>query len=247
MYAAAMAGLGVLVLTAQMVYVWAPIPKWVPARTVLAGVAGAVMLLVAMGLLGRRTVVPSSAAAAGVFTSWLLLLQVPRLVGAPSREVLWSGAAQLVSVIAGGWVLFASRALPSEGRGRWLRGDRGRQKARGLYALALPMFGLHHFFDLPGAAEAVPAWLPFPLAWGVLTGAGHIAAGLALLFGVVPRLAATLEASMISAFILLIHVPGVIGAPRDGLQWTELVVASVIGGAAWIVARSYASFRTDPG
>jgi uncharacterized membrane protein len=247
MYAAAVAGLGVLLLTAQMVYVWAPIPKWVPGRTVLAGAVGAAMLLVAMGLLWRKTAIPASAAAASLFASWLLVLQVPRLVGAPSREVLWSGAAQLVSVIAGGWVLFASRTSSTAGRARWFRGDRGLPMALGLYALALPMFGLHHFFDLPGAAEAVPAWLPFPLAWGCLTGAAHIAAGLALLFGVVPRLAATLEASMISAFILLIHVPGVIGAPRDGLQWTELVVASVIGGAAWIVARSYVSLRTDPG
>jgi uncharacterized membrane protein YphA (DoxX/SURF4 family) len=247
MYAAAVAGLGVLLLTAQMVYVWAPIPKWVPGRTVLAGVFGAVMVVVAMGLLWRKTVVPSSAAAASLFASWLLLLQLPRLAGAPSREVLWSGAAQLVSVTAGGWVLFASRTTATEGRWRWSRGDRGLPTARGLYALALPMFGLHHFFDLPGAAEAVPAWLPFPLAWGCLTGVGHVAAGLALLFGVVPRVAARLEASMISAFILLIHVPGVIGAPRDGLQWTELVVASVIGGAAWIAARSYASLRTDPG
>ena len=93
----------------------------------------------------------------------------------------------------------------------------------------------------------MPTWLPFPLAWACLTGAGHIAAGLALLLGIAPRLAAVLEASMVSAFVILIHVPGVIGSPRDGLQWTELVVASVIGGAAWIVARSYVSLKTDPG
>ena len=113
--------------------------------------------------------------------------------------------------------------------------------ARYLYAVALPMFGLHHFFDLAGAAEAVPAWLPLRTGWAAVTGAGHVAAGVAILLGIVPRLAARLEAIMIGAFVVLVHVPGVIGAPRDGLQWSMLVVASVIGGAAWIVARSFAT------
>jgi hypothetical protein len=60
------------------------------------------------------------------------------------------------------------------------------------------------------------------------------------LLGIVPRLAATLEAVMVSAFVLLVHVPGVIGDPGDHLQWTMFFAASATGGAAWIVAHSYA-------
>jgi uncharacterized membrane protein YphA (DoxX/SURF4 family) len=118
--------------------------------------------------------------------------------------------------------------------------------ARALYAVGLPLLGFHHFFDAPGAAEAVPAWLPFRLGWAYLTGAGHVAAGVAILLGIVPRLAATLEAIMVTVFVLLIHVPWVIGAPGDGLQWSMLFVASAIGGASWIVARSYAGGAQPP-
>ena len=238
-YGAGVAGLGVLLLSSTFVPIWVPLPLWVPGRHGLACAAGALMLIAAVGVLWRKTVVPSSAILMFFFLSWLLLLQVPRIIRTPSHELLWSGAAQLVSLVAGGWVLYASFASPVEGQGRWFGGDRGVRMARWLYAAALPMFGLHHFFDAPGAAEAVPAWLPFPLGWAYLTGVGHVAAGVAILLGILPRLGATLEAVMISAFVLLIHVPGVIGAPKDGLQWTMFIAAAAIGGAAWVVARSY--------
>ena len=238
-YAAAAAGLGVLLLSGEIVYVWAPVPLWVPWRSGLAFAAGGLMLASALLLSWRKTTVPASATLALLFLSWLLLLQVPRIIATPSKELLWSGGSQLASLVAGGWLQFASRASPTGGAGRWFGGERGATMARSLYALALPLFGLHHFHDIAGAAEAVPAWLPFRLGWASVTGAAHVAAGVAILLRIVPRLAATLEAIMISAFVLLVHVPGVMNAPRDRLQWTMFVVASAIGGAAWIVARSY--------
>ncbi|HEY3816855.1 MAG TPA: hypothetical protein VGL81_06785 [Polyangiaceae bacterium] len=239
MYAAAVAGLGVLLLSGVFEYVWAPVPRWVPWRNVLAYAAGALMLVSAVGLPWRKTRMRSSAILTLLFLAWLLVLQMPRVIAAPSKEGLWAGGGQIATVVAGSWILFASLASPTEGRGRLVRGDRAVRMARSLFALALPLFGLHHFLDMAGAADAVPAWLPFRLGWAFLTGAGHVAAGAAILFGIVPRLAATLEAVMVSAFVVLVHLPGVIGAPRDALQWTMLVVASAIGGATWIVAGSF--------
>ncbi len=237
LYAAAVAGLGLLLLSGHFVNIWAPLPKWVPGRGALACAWGALMLLSAVALMWRKTAVPSSAMLSLIFLAWLLLLQVPLVIAKPPNELLWSGSAQLVSLVAAGWLLFASLASPTEGPGRWFAGGRGVRLARLAYAVALPVFGLHHFLDA-SATEAVPAWLPFKLGWVYLTGAAHIAAGVALLVGVVPRLAATLEALMIGAFVLLVHAPGVIGAPGDWLQWTMFVAAAALGGAAWIVARS---------
>ena len=102
--------------------------------------------------------------------------------------------------------------------------------ARSLYAAALPLLGLHHFLA-ERAVDVVPAWLPLRPGWVYLTGVAHIAAGAAILLGIVPRLAATLEAVMISAFVLLVHVPGVIGDPGAQLQWTMFFAASATGGA----------------
>lgn len=236
LYAAAVAGVGALLLSGRFIYVWAPLQKWVPFRDELAAGAGAVLILCAAGILWRKTAAVLAVVLGVVFLAWLLLLQVPRIVVAPSREVLWSGAAQLAAVFSATAIVFISGGQ-AWGSSRW-----GVRAPRLLYAVSLLVFGLHHFLSMPGATEAVPAWIPGRPAWVYLTAVAHIAAGLAILVGIVPRLAATLEAAMISAFVLLVHVPGVIAEPRDRLQWTMLFVALLIAAAAWIVAQSFWRF-----
>ncbi len=244
LYAASAAALGALLVTSHFVFVWTPLPRGVTAGPAIERAAGAVMVAAAGGLAWRRTQRAAAATLAALFFGWLALLQVPRMVSAPSKEVLWSGAAQLAAVAAGAWILLATASASRE---------RSARMARVLYALALPIMGVHHLMDVAGTAEAVPSWLPFRAALGVGTGVAHIAAGAAIFVGSVgsfgkqrslarlARLAAILEAMMISGFVLLIHVPGVIGAPADGLQWTMLVVAAAIGSAAWVVAGSLTS------
>jgi len=111
-------------------------------------------------------------------------------------------------------------------------------------ALALLPIGLSHFVYVNETAQMVPAWLPARTGLAYLTGAGHAAAGLGLLFSIVPRLAATLEAVMMSSFVLLIHIPAVAHAPTDRLQWTMLSVATALAGSAWTVAGSFTRVRT---
>jgi hypothetical protein len=84
----------------------------------------------------------------------------------------------------------------------------------------------------------VPAWLPGRVGLAYLTGAAHVAAGISLLLGVVPSLAATLEAIMLSLFTLLVWVPRVIAAPASRAEWTAMLVSGALTGAAWIVAQS---------
>lgn len=222
-YAVTVAAMGALVVAKQFVYVWAPIPEWVPWNETIAAAAGAVMAVSALASMWPKTARVASSILAVLFACWVGLLQVPQLIAAPSEEALWAGAAELVTLVAGGWIICTAP----------------RRKARALYAAALPVLGLHHVLA-HGAVSVVPAWLPFRPGWLYLTAFAHVAAGVAILLGVVPRMAATLEAIMITAFVVLVHVPGVIGAPGDPLQWTMLVVASAIAGAAWLVADSYA-------
>jgi len=108
---------------------------------------------------------------------------------------------------------------------------------------ALPLIGLSHFVYSAGTASMVPAWLPGHLFFAYLTGSGHMAAGLGILLGILPGLAAALEALMITLFVLLLHLPGVVAHPHDRLQWTMFFIASAYAGAAWAVA---ASIRDDP-
>jgi uncharacterized membrane protein YphA (DoxX/SURF4 family) len=75
--------------------------------------------------------------------------------------------------------------------------------------------------------------------WLDATGIGHIVAGVAIIVRVVPRLAASLEAAMMTSFVVLIHVPRVFAAPHDRTEWTMLCIAIAFSGAAWATAHSY--------
>jgi uncharacterized membrane protein YphA (DoxX/SURF4 family) len=95
----------------------------------------------------------------------------------------------------------------------------------------------------------VPAWLPARRELAYVTGAAHVAAGLGLVSALLDRLAATLEAIMLSAFVLLVHVPSLgaspapTWAPNGQALWTELLLALVMAGSAAIVARSLRAER----
>ena len=108
-----------------------------------------------------------------------------------------------------------------------------------LFALALPGIGLSHMFYLDQTAPLIPSWLPFHAPLAYFTGAAHIAAGIGILLGVLPRLAATLEAVMVSLFTLLVWVPTVVAAPASRFNCAEIFVSTAITGSAWAVAGSF--------
>jgi hypothetical protein len=61
---------------------------------------------------------------------------------------------------------------------------------------------------------------------------------LAILFGVVPRLATTLLTTMMGCFVVMLHIPRVMAAPDSQLEWTMMAVAVSLTGAAWALRRS---------
>jgi hypothetical protein len=127
-------------------------------------------------------------------------------------------------LISGGWILFLSLNRSSrERRLKYLTEPRVR---RFLFGAACVVLGLSDLVYLRSTAGTAPAWLAAQVFVFYLFGWGHFAAGLALLFEVVPRLAATLEARMITSFVLLIYIPGVCAAPGNRLQSTMFFMAS---------------------
>jgi len=233
-------GLGILSLVyGDFALQWQPVPAWVPARQLLAYASGAVLLGAGAGLLSTRTAVPSSRVLLVYALLWLVLLKLPEVAAAPLVEVNWLGAGEIAVILAGSWVLFASlRAQQDSAKPDLAIGDRAMRIARFLFAIALIPIGLSHFVYSAATIGFVPKWLPYRAGWAYLGGAGHIAAGLGVLFGVYPFLAATLEAAMIGVFTLLVWLPAVIAAPTDRLSWTGMFMSWLIGAGAWVVAGS---------
>lgn len=227
-FALALIGLGILTLVfGDFALQWQPVPAWMPARTVLAYLSGAVMLSTGFGLLLVRTEVVASRVLVVYLGLWFLL-KVPALFTGPLVEVNWLGAAELAVLFAAGLVMFASTS--GDARSRWST------VVRFVFGFALIPIGLSHFVYLQPTIGFVPKWLPYPAFWAYLGGAGHIAAGLGVLFGVLPRLAATLEGAMVGVFTLLVWLPGVLAAQTNRLQWTGMFMSWIIGAAAWVVA-----------
>ena len=242
-FALGLVGLGVVSLVyGDFALQWQPVPAWVPARSLLAYVSGAAMILGGAGLLSKRTAVFSSGVVFVYSSLWLLLLKLPHVVMAPQLEFNWLGLGEIAVIAAGAWVLFAAeRGQMDSSRLKFATGESGIRMAQLLFGVALLPVGLSHFVYARETIGFVPAWLPFRPGWAYLTGAGHIAAGLGVLVGIVPRLAALLEAAMIGVFTALVWVPLVVTAPTSQLNWTGFLISWTIAAAAWVVAGSFRS------
>lgn len=228
LFAAGMIGLGLLGFTwGDFALQWQPVPAGIPGREGLAYVVAALMVAGGIGLLFRATAAWSARILFAYLVIWWLL-KVPAVVQAPLVAVNWLGLGEIAVLMTGGWVLFANLAGPRDGR--HLKG------ARVLFGLALPAIGLSHFVYHTQTAGMVPAWLPFRTGWAYLTGTGHVAAGLGVLFSIYPRLAATLEAAMLGVFTLLVWGPAILAAPTARLPWTAFLISWAIAAAALVVA-----------
>jgi uncharacterized membrane protein len=235
-FATAMIGLGILGLAYGDVALAWQLPGWVPAGRGLAYAAASVMFAGGIGLLFRRSAAISVRILFPCLLIWLLL-KVPAVVAKPLVEANWESLGEVAVLTAGGLALLATLA----GQGAGLKvatGEYGIRIARYLFAAALLAIGPSHFVYSRETAALVPAWLPVPTAWAYLTGAGHIAAGLGVLFSIYARLAAMMEAGMLTVFTILVWIPAVLSPAATSFSWSELVISWSVAAGAWVVAGS---------
>jgi uncharacterized membrane protein len=241
-FALTMLGLGVLgFIYGDFAMVWQRMPfEHLPAQRQIAYACAAIELVAGIALLFRSTARFSAGLLTLYLALWLLVLKLPAVIAMPRMEANWLGFGEIAVIFAGAWALYATLADSGRRPARGIvSGKSGVRGASVVFALALPMIGLSHFFYSEQTLALVPAWLPFRLAWVYLTGAGSIVAAFAILFGILPRLAAMLEAIMLSIITLLVWGPGVIATPTDRTQWTALIISFAIAGGAWLVASCY--------
>jgi uncharacterized membrane protein len=219
--------------------IWQPVQRAVPAHEVLGYLCAVISLATGIGLLWQRT----GALAARVLLAWLLiwflLFKLPIILHAPTAIVSWESSGESVVILAAAWVLYAWFAADWDKRYLgFATGDRGVRIARVLYGVALIAFGLAHFAYVKETAALVPGWLPARTTWVYLTGGTYVAAGVAMLTGVLARLASALAALQIFLFTLLVWMP-IVMAGSNASQWSEFVVSVALTAGGWVVADSY--------
>jgi uncharacterized membrane protein len=242
--AVGMAGLGVLSLaTGDFAFVWQPVPNWMVWREALARISGAFLVICGLGMLTRRTATGSILLMTAYLLTWVLLQEFPNVVHAPANVGVLLGAGESVMLLCGCCLILGSHfeREPAKATGTSairLLAERGRPIAIRLIGISCLILGISHFVYTGITADMVPGWLPNHVFIARLTGVAHFAAGLGMLFMITPRLAATLEAAMISSFALLIQMPGVFSDPSASSQWMKLFAATAIAGSVWTVAHS---------
>lgn len=247
--AAAMIGLGIRgFIVGDFASVWQRIPvDHLPTRQFLVYGCAAIELATGIGLLWQRAIGLASMVLLAFLLLWATLLKLPAVTASPLMEATWLGFGEITVVAAGAWVVAATHA------NAWARrkltfvvGANGVRCSRFLFAVSLPMIGLSHFVYAKETVALIPAWLPWHLGWAYLTGAASIAASLGVMFAFWPRLAATLEAAMLSVITLLVWLPGLIAAPSNDSCIPFLMSAAIACGA-WAVADSYRGLRLGDG
>lgn len=207
-----------------------PVPQGIPWRETLACISAALLLIPGIGLLLATTARRSALILTAFVALWVLALEIPRALAHPLIEANWLGVGEDSSLMAGLWLIHCAIAA---------RNDASVRIARIVFGIAVVPIGLSHFFYLQAAVGLVPTWMPLRTPLTCLGGAGHVAAGLAIACGVVPRLAATMEASMESLFTVICWVSAVVATPTDRQAWVNLCISTALSAAAWAVAESY--------
>jgi uncharacterized membrane protein len=105
-----------------------------------------------------------------------------------------------------------------------------------LVAISLVIFGVQHFIYGGFVATLVPAFMPGRLFWAYFVGVAFFAAAIGILTRMLARPAATMLGVMFFLFVVLLHIPRIVGSSHDGNEWTSGFVALAACGGAWILA-----------
>ncbi|HEV2702357.1 MAG TPA: hypothetical protein VGV09_12035 [Steroidobacteraceae bacterium] len=218
-----------------------PYPAWLPGREVWIYGSALLLLAVSGGLCVRRTALPSLVTLGVYQILWILICSLP-IFSAPLGIGTWYGFCEALTPLIGAGFLYAMLRWSSRDLPMPIATRRVVRVAQAVLGLTWVFYGWSHFIYADYTAGMVPGWLPDHLGFAYFTGGAHIAAGVAIMVGVLPGLAATLEALMMTLFGLMVWVPSFFMHPRPAWatqtqnQWSELSVNLLLAATAWVLA-----------
>jgi uncharacterized membrane protein YphA (DoxX/SURF4 family) len=218
---------------------WQAVPAFIPAMP-FAYLSGALLAAGGALIIARRERA-GALLLASFYGLWVAAFHLPPTIARSIGSIgAWNAPAESAFLMAGGLALFAFHATAAR-RPLLLT-------ARVVAGASAIVFGCAHFNYIDFTATFVPAWIPpSQVFWAWATGAGHLAAGIALVTGVQARLAAACLAAMMGSFVLLVHVPRVAAAPDNHAEWIMVAMSSALSGAALLIRRYATGAAMDRG
>lgn len=233
LFAAALAAWGVqYLLYGHFVRGLIPAQAWVPPLPLVAYAAGVVLVVAAVALFVPALAARAALAVGVLYLAGTIAVNLSHLGRVVRDGGTRTGALEPLAVAGAALVL----AAVTRAGGAAVVGRIGRL----LFAFALVVFGVQHFLYARFIASLILPWMPAHLPLVYLSGAGMVAAGLAIATGILARLAAVVVGLMFLSWVLLLHAPLVATHLHDGDHWSSLFVALAMAGASFIVGASFA-------
>jgi uncharacterized membrane protein YphA (DoxX/SURF4 family) len=210
---------------------WQAVPAGIPMHTPLAYLSGALLVVGGGAILSRKYERSGALLLTAFYGLWVVAFHLPNALKGFRHIGAWNAPAEITYLTMGAVALLSAHA-----------GQMRRTLAlvaRVLAGLGAVVFGFAHFNYIDFTATFVPAWIPPSQAfWAWVTGAGHLASGVALVTGFQARLAVTLHAVMMASFVLFVHIPRVFANPGKHEEWIMLAVSSALTGSALLIRKN---------
>jgi uncharacterized membrane protein YphA (DoxX/SURF4 family) len=232
------------------------LPQWpsqIPALAICARLAGMALLgagiAIVMGKRAREVVL----ALGGLFLASVVFCQIPYALLVSPRSInlfSWGGPFNELAMAGCSFVVSASYPERAQNIAREASLLRGLEKitpfGRILFCITIVRFGIGHFLHTRHDAALIPGWIPWHMFWTFFTGAALIGSGAAVIANIKLRPIATLLATMLFLWVVMLHIPRAIADPHSG-QGNEIESAAhalADSGAALLIACSASVLRS---
>ena len=208
------------------------VPPWMPGPLFWTYLVGVALIAAAASIIANKQVRLSATLLSFMIFLFVVMIHIPNVVKNPGDRIRWAVALRDLAFAGGAWAL-AGRSS------RWQIAV-----ARVCVGAPLVFFAVEHFLH-PGSVPGVPlekltpAWIPVRAAWGYLTGALLLLAGVCLLADRRARIALTWLGLEITLLVLLIYLPIVVAASQPQMIEALNYIADTLlfGGVVLVVAR----------
>jgi uncharacterized membrane protein len=195
-------------------------PAWIPAQSIAAYVAGAVLIAGGAAILFDVRARQAAIVLGTMFALSVVLLDLPRAVADVPLGGTWTILGKGVVLLGGVFTLTGSSASI----GRWC------------LAAFMILGGIQHFRWTDFVATLVPTWIPGHVFWTYFAGVALIAGGVGLLVPATARLAALASGLMLMLWVVMLHVPRALADLHNSNETTAVFEALAFAGLAWFLA-----------
>lgn len=217
------------------------LPGWVPWHSFWAYLFGAGLAVAGVGIILGKKARVAATLLGGIVLLSALLLHLPQVVANPHLGGVWTDAGKALALSGAAFLIAGSLTRESGSSASWyspIITALARLIPLGRFFLGafLILTGIQHFLYAKFVAQLVPSWIPGHLFWTYFAGIALIAGGAGIIIPFTTRLAAALSGIMIFLWVVLLHIPRAVAAPRDSNETTAVFEALAISGAAFLVA-----------